>query len=96
MSATLPKIEIIFKQLADSFIARSARGTCFFIVEDATQGGATVNEISALNFSRLKTQYTEENQRYIKDILDRNVFKLFVIRHTGESLETTLDIIKQT
>lgn len=95
MSATLPKIEITFKQLADSFIQRSARGTCFLVVVDATEG-AIVNEISGINFRDVKTQYTEENQQYIKDILDCNVYKLFVIKHREEELEDTLDLIKQT
>lgn len=95
MAAALPKIEILFKQLADSFIERSARGTCFFIVVDATEG-ATVNEISTINFATKKAEYTAENQQYIKDILEQNPYKLFVIRHSEEELEDTLDIIKQT
>lgn len=39
MAVTLPKINIIFKQLATSFIQRSERGIAILVVRDDTDGG---------------------------------------------------------
>lgn len=52
MAVTLPKINIIFKQLATSFIQRSERGIAILIVRDDTDGGngyATYSDITELD-----------------------------------------------
>ena len=38
MSVTLPSIEVIFRQLAASFVSRSERGIAALILRDATEG----------------------------------------------------------
>lgn len=93
----LPVISITFQQLAETIVARSARGTMFLVVKDATETGKQVQEFKPAAFKKLKTNYTEENQKYIEDVLDVNPFKLFVIKM---GTETTIDevwsLVKKT
>lgn len=68
MAVTLPKINIIFKQLAASFIQRSERGAAILIVRDDTDGGdgyATYSDITELE----SAPYTDANKQYIKDCM---------------------------
>ena len=93
----LPVISITFQQLAETIIARSARGTMFLVVKDTTQTGEQVQEVKSATFKSLKVNYTEENQKYIEDVLNVNPFKLFVVK-MGE--DTTIDqvweLVKKT
>ena len=43
----LPVISITFQQLAETIIARSARGTMFLVVKDTTQSMTTVAQALA-------------------------------------------------
>ena len=68
MAVTLPKINITFKQLANSFIQRSERGVAVLIVRDATAGGngyATYTDITELE----NAPYTAANKQYITDCM---------------------------
>ena len=68
MAVTLPKINIIFKQLATSFIQRSERGIAILIVRDDTAGGdgyATYTDITELDGA----PYTDANKQYITDCM---------------------------
>lgn len=68
MSVTLPKISILFKQLATSFIQRSERGIALLIVRDDTEGGngyAVYGDSTELE----KAPYSDANKQYIKDAM---------------------------
>lgn len=81
MAITLPIIEIIFKQLATSFVERSARGIAVLIVKDDTNKTFNVKtyttEQEVANDSAL---YTAANLQYINDALFGKPSKLIVIR----------------
>ena len=93
----LPVISITFQQLAETIVQRSARGTMFLVVKDTTVTGKQVQEFKPATFKKLKENYTEDNQKYIEDVLNVNPFKLFVIK-MGET--TTIDeawaLVKKT
>lgn len=68
MAVTLPQILITFKQLASSFITRSARGIAVLIVRDDTAGGEgykTYTDATQLS----EAPYTAANIQAVKDAL---------------------------
>ncbi len=68
MAVTLPQILITFKQLASSFITRSARGIAVLIVRDDTAGGdgyQTYTDATQL----AQAPYTAANIQAVKDAL---------------------------
>lgn len=79
MTIGLPTIEIVFKKLAASIIARSQRGIVALIVKDDTQGdtSATVAEYKSVT-SISSGLYTPENTQYIKDVLIGGAAKVIV------------------
>ena len=93
----LPVISITFQQLAETIIARSARGTMFLVVKDTTQTGEQVQEVKSATFKSLKVNYTEGNQKYIEDVLNVNPFKLFVVKMGEETtIDQVWDLVKKT
>ena len=96
MAVTLPSINITFQQLAGTFIQRSARGIAVLIVRDDTEGSGEsffrygdATQVSA-------TEFTEENQRYIKDALFFGPLRVSVIKIGSEgTLADALAILVQ-
>ena len=93
MAVTLPKINIIFKELAQSFIARSERGIALLIVRDDTEGGngyATYTDDAGL----AKAPYTAENKAYIQDALSFGPARVGVAKvGTSNTLNDALALI---
>ena len=80
MSVTLPSIEVIFRQLAASFVSRSERGIAALILRDATEG-------SGESFFRFgdatqvpEDEFTAANQQYIKDALSFGPLRVSVVK----------------
>lgn len=88
----LPSISVMFKQLAETIIARSTRGVGFLVVKDDTEGNKA-QEIKASTYKSLKEEYIAGNAQYIKDMLDAGIYKLFVIKMNGED---TIDDVWKT
>lgn len=64
MAQSMPNIEVIFKQKAVTAIQRSERGIVCIIVNDDTEGEATVNKYE-LSSEVKETEYTANNYRAI-------------------------------
>lgn len=81
MSINLPQINIIFKQLASSFIERSERGNVILIVKDDTDKTFTskvYNQQTDLDAD--KALYTADNYTYISDCFLGKPNKVTVVR----------------
>lgn len=81
MAITLPRIDIIFKQLAASFIERSARGIAVLIIKDETNVTFTTKTYkTAVELAADETLYTTANFNYINDALFGKPSKVIVVR----------------
>lgn len=80
----LPIIDISFKQLAKSSVARSQRGIVALILKDTTKASLTV-----FDEGDIPSSLTKENQELIKDVLkgSPNKIELFVLGSGGEISE---------
>lgn len=80
----LPIIDISFKQLAKSAVARSQRGIVALILKDTTKASLTV-----FDEGDIPSNLTEPNQALIKDVLKGtpNKIELFVLGTEGEISE---------
>lgn len=86
----MPTLEITFKQLAASLIARSERGIAILITNDATANCPAYMEYKA--FTEVDSEkYTTTNLQYIKDIFGFALNKVAVVNYTGE--ETLTDAL---
>lgn len=96
MAITLPSIEIIFKQLASTFITRSERGIAILIVRDDTNEtftSKTYNNLQELTYDQ--ALYTAANYQYIADALGFAVNKVVVIRiDTTDTISVALSAIE--
>jgi hypothetical protein len=78
---SLPSIEIIFKQLAGTLIARSARGIAILIVKDDTNKTFSYKEYKSITGVEADNDlYTAANLQYIKDIFNFALNKVAVVR----------------
>lgn len=78
---TLPQIDIMFKQLATTFVERSERGIPILIIRDNTDTSFQVKEYADLDeLSADKELYNTENYQYISDVLLFEPTKCVVIR----------------
>jgi len=93
MSIGLPKIEITFKQLAQTAISRSARGIVALIVKDDTDTTFDVKEYK-LPSEVEASKYTDANAQYIKDVFEGKPSKVIVARVAIDSKNATTDAIK--
>ena len=78
----LPKLDILFKGLGVSAIARGVRGVAILILKDDTNKTfdfATYNSYADLTSTEL-AKYNATNQQYIKDVLDGTPLKVIVAR----------------
>jgi len=94
---TLPNIEIIFKQLAGSLIARSARGIAILVIRDMTDVTFSYKEYK--NITELDTDkllYSATNLQYIKDIFNFALNKVAVVRvgTAGTASEALIELEK--
>lgn len=79
MSIGLPKIEIVFKQLAVSAVQRSERGIVALIVKDDTDDSFNVVEYKSV--TEIETEkFTSANAAYIADVLEGGASKVIVAR----------------
>ena len=80
----LPIIDISFKQLAKSAVARSQRGIVALILKDTTKASLTV-----FDEGDIPSNLTEANQNLIKDVLkgSPNKIELYVLGSSDEISE---------
>ena len=96
MAVTLPQIHITFQQLASSFIQRSERGIAALILRDGTEG-------TGESFFRYgdatqvsDSEFTAENQQYIKDALSFGPLRAAVVKIGSEgALADALAVLTQ-
>ncbi len=98
MAISLPSVEILFKQLANSFVQRSERGVVILIVRDNTDETFTTKEYKDLKeLGNDSALYTSTNYQYIADALGFGVNKVVVVRIDTTGLITdALAIIEKT
>ena len=85
----LPSIEIAFKQLAASLIARSERGIAILIIKDDTNKTFDYKEYKNITAAIADSAlYTAANLQYIKDIFGYALNKVVVVR-----IDTTVDTV---
>lgn len=81
MAVTLPSIEVIFKQLAGTLIARSERGVAILVVRDDTNKTFSYKEYKSITAVDADSAlYTATNLQYIKDIFNFALNKVAVVR----------------
>lgn len=80
MAVTLPKISIMFQQLAATFVSRSERGIAVLILRDDTagSGGSYFRYGDATQVP--DDEFTAANQQYIKDALSFGPLRVSVIK----------------
>lgn len=78
---TLPNIEVVFKQLAGSLIARSARGIAILIIKDDTNKTFSYKEYKNITEATTDSAlYSATNFQYIKDIFSFALNKVAIVR----------------
>ena len=93
----LPSIEVIFKQLAGTLIARSARGIAILIIKDDTDKTFSYKEY--LNITAVEAdsaKYSAANLQYIKDIFNFALNKVAIVRvdATGGTVADALETLE--
>lgn len=79
MGIGLPKIEIVFKQLAVSAVQRSERGIVALIVKDVTDESFDLVEYKSVTEIEAD-KFTSANAAYIADVLEGGASKVIVAR----------------
>lgn len=94
----LPTIEIIFRQLASTLVARSERGIAVLILKDDTdESFSTRLYQSERELLADKAKYTPANYRQLADVMAFTPAKLYAVRvGTAESLTDALAIVAKT
>lgn len=94
MAVTMPVIDIIFKQLATSIIARSERGYAILIIKDDTDKTFDYKEYSLLTEVN-KSDYSTINYQYIKDVFTFSPYKVGIVRidTTGDTISDAITIL---
>ncbi len=96
MAVKLPSINITFQQLAVSFVTRSARGIAILILRDATAGSGTSFFRYGDATQVSKTEFTADNQQYIKDALAFGPLRVSVVKvGAADTLAQALAILVQ-
>ena len=87
----MPSLEIIFKGIGATAIARGERGYACLIVVDETEGAEMAKYKTIADFtSDEQKKYTEANVLAIKDVLEGTPLELYVFRLKGEGTITDL------
>lgn len=94
----LPTIEIIFKQLASTLIARSQRGIAVLVVRDDTdETFSTRTYRSQRELLEDRAKYTAANYQQIADVMAFAPYKLIAVRIAADGTMTdALDIVEKT
>ncbi|MDN4093574.1 phage tail sheath C-terminal domain-containing protein [Brevibacillus agri] len=92
MAIGMPTIDVIFKKLAASLIARSQRGIVSLIVKDDTQGTSPVVTEYKSQLAVETNKFTPSNVQYIKDVLNR-AMKVIVVSVPTTSTSVVADAI---
>lgn len=91
----MPSLEIIFKGIGATAIARGQKGSAALIVVDETEGEEMVKYRTIADFtSEEQAKYTPENVLAIKDALEGTPLELYVFRMKSESGSIT-DLFKK-
>jgi hypothetical protein len=96
MTVTMPNIDVTFKGLASSLVARSERGYAILIVRDDTDKTFEYKEYNLLTDVD-KTKYTAANYQCISDVFAFAPYKVCVVRIDATStgtLPTVADALK--
>lgn len=95
---SLPLIEIIFKQLASTFIKRSERGISVLIIRDDTNKTFSSKEYKNLkDLEKDEALYTATNYQNIVDVLSFAVAKVIVIRvDVAGTMADALSLVEKT
>jgi hypothetical protein len=94
MTVTAPNIDVTFKQLASTAVARSQNGYAILIIKDdtITTNYAEYSEITDVTAS----DYTTENYQYIEDVFVSAPYMVCVVRiPTTGTISDALTIVKQ-
>lgn len=97
MAVKLPSINILFQQLAGTFVERSERGIAILIVRDDTEGtGKTYFRYGDATQVE-KTEFKEENVQFIKDALYFGPLRVSVVKvpSTGKLADALGILVKQ-
>lgn len=94
----LPTIEIIFKQLASTLIARSQRGIAVLVVRDDTDATFAARTYrSQRELLEDRARYTEANYRHLADAMTFAPYKLIAVRIAADgTMADALDIVEKT
>jgi hypothetical protein len=79
MAIEMPSIDVVFKQLSATAIARSERGYAILIVRDETDKTFDYKEYNLVT-DVTEADYTETNYQYINDIFTFSPYKVCVVR----------------
>lgn len=92
----LPTIEILFKQLASSIIARSQRGIAIVIVKDDTVPESVSKVYTSENELYCdKAKYTPENYQQLADAMGFHPTKLYAVRiGTDKEITDALNLVE--
>lgn len=98
MTISLPSIDIIFKQLAATFVERSERGVVVLIVKDDTNKTFSAKTYkTAPEVAADEALYTASNFDYINDALLGKPSKIIVVRiDTTQTMADALPIIESS
>lgn len=81
MALEVPYINIIFQQYAASLITRSQRGNAILIIRDDTDKSFSIKKYKDItDLDKDKALYTDENYKYIEDVLTFAPYQLFIVR----------------
>ena len=92
MTATMPEIDITFKQKAATLVQRSARGYAIIIIKDenSEEDWTVYKEVTELDSDKKK--YTEDNLNYLNDAFLFGTYRVCVARITED--KTVTDALK--
>lgn len=76
---TMPNIDITFKQLAATLIARSERGYAILIIRDDKNKSFSYKEYTQLTEVK-ETDYSADNYQYIKDMFTFAPYRVCIVR----------------
>ncbi|MBY6860802.1 phage tail sheath C-terminal domain-containing protein [Clostridium botulinum] len=96
MTLTLPKAEIKFRELADSFFTRSERGTAILIIKDTLNSFKVKEYTEKKDFEKDKKLYLPENFQFISDIFLFGTAKVIVVPIAEDgNVEDALKVISK-
>ena len=97
MAIEMPKIDVIFQQLAASLIARSQRGIAILVIRDGTDDTWNIKKYASQPEATADSKFfTEKNLQYIKDTTKWAPYLTYVVRIGAEdTLDAALTLIEK-